>query len=160
MMRQASIGIFVAAACYATPAIAGWNGAEWGMTPSEVEQATQGFARATRSDLPREGRAAVRGASASFETAISDFEVEYRFDHEGLMEIELTPGFEDCARVAEDFQASFGVPAYREQAILRTFVWEDEENDNRIVLLHSAAEVCTFTFSSLSKFRERQDAET
>ena len=160
MSRRVSFGIVLATAFYATPALAGWNGAEWGMTPPEVEQATLGFARATRDDLPREGRDPVTGARASFENELSDFEVRYRFDHGGLMRIELKPELDDCSRVAEDFQASFGVPQYHEQAILRTFVWEDEENDNRIVLLHSVAEVCTFTFGSLSKFRERQAAKT
>lgn len=139
-------------ALLAAPVNAGWNGAEWEMTPLEVEAATSGFARATRENLPRENSRARVGNRAEFENELSRFEVEYRFTHLGLAEIELTPEFDDCQAVMQSFIESFGQPEYREQAILRTFVWIDVENDNRIVLLHSTARICDFTFTSLSRF--------
>jgi len=125
------------------------------MTPQEVETATNGFARATRDRLPSEGSRPRIGNRAEFENNLSSFEVIYRFDHTGLYQIELNPEFDDCEVVMRSFIQSFGQPEYQEQVILRTFVWLDEANDNRIVLLHSTADVCEFNFGSLSQFNAR-----
>lgn len=128
------------------------------MSPQQVEMATDGFARMTRDTLPREGREPRVSNRAEFEDQLSDFEVEYLHDHSGLMQIKLIPEYDDCEAVLNAFVGSFGQPAYQEQIILRTFVWEDAPNDNRIVLVHSTADICEFQFFSLSAFRERSAA--
>ncbi len=129
------------------------------MTPQQVEEATEGFARMTREELPREGREPRLSNRAEFESELSNFEVEYYHDHTGLQQIRLIPEFDDCDEVLNAFVSTFGEPIeYQEQVILRNFAWHDEENDNRIVLAHSTANLCTVYFYSLSDYTQRMEA--
>lgn len=139
-----------------THALAGWNGAEWGMTPQQVESATSGFARMIRSELPQEGADLRVANQGEFSNEVSDFRVRYYFSSEGLAQIELVPQFSDCQQVFSQFVAAFGAPETQEQVILRIHRWYDEENDNLIGLIHSTSRVCEVNFSSLERYRDRQ----
>lgn len=143
----AAVAATIALTISPLPNHAGWEGAEWGMTPEQVSAAVPGVRVVRRgmslSDARKQG---VR------DVELYDIELEasYFYGPDGLTFIRFDVPFRRCATVIDGLLAEHGQPTnVSDQAILKLITWEDPEAGNRLVLQHSAAGICDLRMRSI-----------
>jgi hypothetical protein len=123
-----------------SPSNAGWEGAEWGMTPEQVSAAVSGV-RAVRRGMSLSGarKQGVRDTEL-YEIAL---EASYFYRSGGLAFVRFDVPFTQCEALVDGLLADHGQPTnVSDQVILKVITWEDPEAGNRLVLLHSTAGIC------------------
>ena len=133
------------------PAGASWQFTQWGMTPSEVQAASNGTAVANRdrkldaADLTANLTAFYRGDKRPF-TAV------FLFDTAGkLSAVTLNPTDRiSCGPIRQSLDEHYGTPAsVDQQKYGQTARWNDVEGDNVVVFLDLGEGNCSIQYSSL-----------
>ena len=134
---------------FSSPPDAGWEGAEWGMTPEQVSAAVPGVRVVRRGmSLANARKKGVRDAQL-YEIGL---EAEYYFGPEGLAFVRFDVPFRRCEALVHDMLAEHGEPTgVSDQIILKLITWEDPEAGNRLVLMHSAAGICDLRIRSIAE---------
>ena len=134
---------------FSPPSAAGWEGAEWGMTPEQVSAAVPGMRTVRRgTSLSNARKQGVRDA-ALYEI---ELEAEYFYGSDGLAFIRFDVPFGRCEALVDGLLAEQGQPTdVSDQAILKLITWENPEAGNRLVLLHSAAGICDLRIRSITE---------
>jgi hypothetical protein len=140
---------------FTPPPGAGWEGANWGMTPEEVSAAVPGV-RVVRWGMSLDN-ARKRGAKAANLYGI-ELEASYFYGPDGLRFIRFDVPFRRCEALVDGLLAEHGQPTdVSDQAILKVISWEDPEADNRLVLLHSTAGICDLRIRSIEEAGNASD---
>jgi len=135
----------------ATPALAGWRGAEWGMTAEAVTAAQPEVRPVRNGDRVGDKRKLSAGRS---EVAGITVDTHYYYDAKGLAMVVLRVPTRQCQAVANHLQQTLGAPKrISDQVILRLFIWHNEPAQNRLRLLVSAS-FCDLHVERLSEYRE------
>jgi len=142
----AAVAATIALNAVSPPPEAGWEGAEWGMTPEQVSAAVPGVRSVRRGmSLSNARMQGVRDV-ALFDTGL---EAQYFYGPDGLAFIRFDVPFGRCEALVEGLLAAHGQPSdTRDQVILKLITWEDPEAGNRLVLLHSSAGICDLRIRS------------
>lgn len=153
-MRWMSL-ILAAAALWPGAAMAGWRGAEWGMTPEQVAAATPaGLAPLRKSSTPsKEGK--FTNNAGVFESGQFSFTTAFTYDAKGLASIGLTPTrAKACQALAKATLAERGKPLrVSDQSILMLLIWHEPEASNRVrLLLLGGGSGCTLYYERLSDY--------
>lgn len=179
-MRPLALGAFafLATSLVSSAAFAGWQYAEWNMTPDQVISASNGKARkASKQDLEKQKsdrrKYIADGLSISTNPeewtlglAYSEFyigdmrnEVEFYFRHEKLTHIVVDP--DNCHNVMSDYLkrlliVKYGEPVYIDNDELSNdTVWRDISSKSMVTLRIFLDEVvkdeCTITYEPISE---------
>lgn len=131
------------------PPNAGWEGANWGMTPEQVSAAVPGV-RVVRWGMSL-GNARKRSAKDAKLYEI-ELEASYFYGPDGLSFIRFDVPFRRCEALVDGLLAEHGQPTeVSDQVILKVISWEDSEAGNRLVLLHSTAGICDLRIRSIDE---------
>jgi hypothetical protein len=126
---------------------AGWEGAEWGMTPEEVSAAVPGVRVVRRGMLLSDAR---NQSVRDVELYSIRLEASYFYGPQGLTFIRFDVPFRRCTTLVDGLVAEHGQPtSVSDQTILKIITWEDPEAANRLVLLHSTAGICDLRIRSV-----------
>ena len=139
----------IAFAALSSPTYAGWQNAEWGMTPEQVSVAVPGL-RSVRfgASLSNARKRSVRDA----EIHGIAVEAEYFYGQSGLAFIRFDVPFRRCQDLVEGLVAQHGQPTeVSDQVILKLLTWEDAEARNKLVLIHSSAGICDLRIRSIAE---------
>lgn len=143
----AAVAATIVLSIFALPAHAGWDGAEWGMTPEQVSAAVPGV-RVIRQGMPLSD--ARKQSARDVELYDIRLEASYFYGPRGLTFIRFDVPFRRCAALVDGLIAAHGQPTnVSDQAILKLITWEDPDAGNRLVLLHSAAGICDLRIRSI-----------
>jgi hypothetical protein len=157
MRRLASIA--PAALLLALPAgiaEAGWERAQWNMTPEQVAEAMGGQAPLRRGG--RLGDKVVRNVG-QHSIGRARFRTEYYYDAQGLALVTLDRRSGDCREIAQSIVDQHGQPLRTsDQVILRLFIWHDRPQSNRIRLMVSHG-LCNLHYERLSDYEAHDLAE-
>jgi len=145
----AAVAATIALNVSSPPSDAGWEGAQWGMTPEQVSAAVPGVRVVRRGmSLSNARKQGVRDAALYG----LELEAEYFYGPDGLNFIRFDVPFRRCGALVEGLLAEHGQPTdVSDQAILKLITWEDREAGNRLVLLHSAAGICDLRVRSIGE---------
>ena len=143
----AAVAATIALNIFALPAHAGWQGAEWGMTPEQVSAAVPGVRVVRQGMLLSDARKRGVRDVELYDIAL---EASYFYGPDGLTFIRFDVPFRRCTTLVDGLLAEHGQPTnVSDQAILKLIAWEDPEAGNRLVLMHSAAGVCDLRIRSI-----------
>lgn len=137
------------------PSNAGWEGANWGMTPEEVSAAVPGV-RVVRWGMSLDN-ARRRGVK---EAKLYEIELEasYFYGPDGLSFIRFDVPFRRCEALVDGLLDEHGQPTdVSEQVLLKVITWEDPEAGNRLVLLHSPSGICDLRIRSIEEAGNASD---
>lgn len=145
-MKGAKIAIGAALCAIAVPAHAGWEYAEWGMSPEEVAAASSGSVEVSAYDPESVLYGNPQRAIGSGKYMGAPVDVRFYFDPKvnALRNIDLVPERSDCARVRDNMIDTFGAIDPSDEVItlddgtpLDQTVWEwtDPENGDQVEFL-------------------------
>ena len=150
-LRGVAAALGVAVVGMATPALADWQYTQWGMSPAEVQTASNGTAVVNKdrtldaSDLTASLTAFFRGDKRPF-TAVFLFDAAGR-----LSAVTLNPSDRiSCDPIRKSLGEHYGTPASIDQLKFgQTARWNDVEGDNVVVFLDLGQGNCSIQYSSL-----------
>jgi hypothetical protein len=135
----------------ATPALAGWEATEWGMSPEQVEAAVPGAERLLRGETLDGKRAMSR---EPYQLGEQHLQARYFYDANGLAMVEVDVSRRECNAAVDVLLQRYGNPLrISDQAILRLVIWHDEPTGTRIRTLLST-NVCSVYFERLADYRD------
>jgi hypothetical protein len=147
--------IACAAAALSSPAVAGWQTTNWGMTPEEVRAATNGNAAiggGAATDRSRENALTVGNVgmhSSGWHQFRSVF--YYQGNRLAAVKLKLLNGERGCGSLWADMETAYGRPIKDSRGQLLHFaLWHDNAKNNR-VSLSEAGETCTLDYQPLSQ---------
>lgn len=133
---------------FALPTQAGWEGAEWGMTPEQVSAAVPGVRDVRRGMSLSDAR---KQSVRDVELYNIRLEASYFYGAHGLTFIRFDVPFRQCTTLVDGLLAEHGQPTnVSDQGILKLITWDDPEAANRLVLLHSTAGICDLRVRSIT----------
>lgn len=145
----AAVAATLALNVFSSPSDAGWEGAEWGMTPEQVSAAVPGIR------LVRRGMSLSNARKQGVRDAVLfglELEAEYFYGPDGLSFIRFEVPFRRCGALVDGLLTEHGQPTnVSDQVILKLISWEDPAAGNRLILLHSAAGVCDLRVRSIEE---------
>lgn len=130
MLKQFMV---VAIVLFPGASFAGWGGAEWGMSQSDVESRLEA----------KEVRSGDDYTVRSSTVAGYSVEVTYQFGERGLSLIAIIPvDSDDCTEFYYDVRRTYGAPIESDEdgEFSKSANWRDVENDNDVML----ADMLTF----------------
>ncbi|MFJ6025376.1 hypothetical protein ACIQC9_12370 [Brevundimonas sp. NPDC092305] len=146
-MKTVVAALCLAMAAIASPAAADWEGARWGMSVDEAHAAIPGL---------RPVRHGIRLSDARKHSVRDvvfmgiEAEASYFYDETGLAFVRLDVPFRQCQALVEGLLTRYGPPLeVDDQLLLKLITWDDAAEGNRLVLMHSAAEICNLRITSL-----------
>lgn len=140
---------------FSLPADAGWEGANWGMTPEQVSAAVPGV-RAVRAGMTLDN-ARKRGVRDASLYGI-ELEASYFYGPGGLAFIRFDVPFRQCEPLVDGLLADHGQPTeVSDQVILKVITWQDPDAGNRLVLLHSTAGICDLRIRPIEEVGDAYD---
>ncbi len=155
MRAVTSLAAAICLGCWATPAAADWQYAQWGMSPAEVGAASGGVARPNGDrDLDAEGLRAE--LVAPYTTGSLPFTAVFRFDAEdALDDVALIPtGPPNCPVVRAALVTHHGTPEGKADAqSAATLRWHDLDANNLVVFLDLGDGHCSIQYSKLPNTR-------
>ncbi len=156
-MRKRLLAVAVTLASVIAPnAHAGWRGAEWGMTPEDVQTAMKGEAPLGES-WKDDTEDKVRNIG-EYVWEGHKFRALYRYDAQGLSAVTLEwkskVREKDCQALLENVIAGSGPPLrVSDQVLFKNIIWHDKESQNRIRLMVSLpAGICALHMERLSDY--------
>ena len=131
----------------ASPALADWQYAHWGMSPAAVVAASGGQAKLARPDKSTNTVFGSTGAEASFSQPPFTFRVIFNFRYDKLTQVTLHPlGKVDCSPIAAALTTRFGPPVVKSlYTDITSFFWSDTPGANDIRVLR-LAETCAVIY--------------
>jgi len=148
-IRIASATTFV----LSSPAVAGWQYTNWGMSPEQVVAASKGKASSGSgepgdrvSDSPLEV-----GAVGTHSSGKWQFRTVFYFDGGKLSYIKATlqNGEKGCGSLWADMKSVYGKPFSEDHdAIMGTAIWQDSTKNNRVALLE-IGDLCAIDYKPL-----------
>ncbi|HEX4078242.1 MAG TPA: hypothetical protein VHX61_05135 [Rhizomicrobium sp.] len=116
------------------PALADWQYAHWGMTPSQVATASSGAAAESAGQPGDQLDGYVIGDIGRYSSGEYHFRSIYYFDKRGLAMIELTlngAGYDECIAVQLDLEGRYGRPYDRDgTSVTYGATWQDAKANN------------------------------
>lgn len=137
-MKLISTAAAVALLVSASPALAGWEYAKWGMTPKQLVAASKGKARLGHGEAGDRVEREEVGALGSYESPDGQFSSIFYFRDNKLNQINLKMTGDDrdarCARLFTDLTAKYGEPD--PSSITGVTSWKDYKGQNIVRLIH------------------------
>ena len=134
-----------------TPALADWQYTQWGMSPAEVQAASNGTAVANQ-DRRLDADDLTAGLTAFYRGDKRPFTAVFLFDTGGkLSAVNLNPTDRiSCDPIRQSLADHYGKPASVDQhGFGQTARWNDVEGDNAVVFLDLGQGNCSIQYSSL-----------
>ena len=145
----------IALTVFSAPAYAGWENAEWGMTPEQALAVVPGL-RPVRFGMSLSDARKRSVRDAEFHGIA--VEAEYFYSQAGLAFIRFDVPYERCQDLVDGLVAQHGRPAdVSDQVILKLITWVDTEAQNRMVLMHSPAGICDLRLKPISDDEQDDD---
>ncbi len=134
-----------------TPAWADWQYTQWGMSPEEVQSASNGTALVNQ-DRKLDTTDLKAGLTAFYRGDKRPFTAVFLFDATGkLAAVTLNPTDRiSCDSIDQSLDAHYGAPASLDrQKFGQTVRWNDVEGDNAVVFLDLGMGNCSIQYSIL-----------
>ena len=142
--------VALSCAVIASPAGAHWQFTRWGMTPSQVIEASNRTASAG------DGAKAARGddtvdAVGTYVAGATTFTTKFWFGQQGLSTVALQLNdYDKCLDVQRDLLAKYGEPVEKTgDADIQRRMWVDKAGGNRVALLNTSIGLCQVDYSAL-----------
>ena len=148
---RGATALVVAAFGVATPALADWQYTQWGMSPADVQTASNGTA-VVNQDRSLDAADLTAGLTAFYRGDKRPFTAVFLFDATGkLSAVTLNPTDRiSCVPIRQSLGERYGAPASVDQhAYGQTARWNDIEGDNVVVYLDLGEGNCSIQYSSL-----------
>jgi hypothetical protein len=141
----------------ATRAWAGWDKTAWDMTPDQVAQAAGQETHLARGGPRRDLAGFKIGNEGRHEWQGLKFRTTFYYDDRGLALVDLEARPEKCVELARALVRAYGQPVkLTDQVIMRSIVWHDAAQQNRILLIAAGAAFCDLRYYRLADW-ERID---
>ncbi len=134
-----------------TPAFADWQYTQWGMSPADVQAASNGTA-VVNQDRTLDAAGLMAGLTAFYRGDKRPFTAVFLFDSAGkLFAVTLNPTDRiSCEPIRQSLDEHYGAPASVDQHKFgQTARWNDVEGDNVVVFLDLGQGNCSIQYSSL-----------
>ena len=149
-MTRKMMPIALACAAIASPASAHWQFTQWGMTPTQVIEASKGTASAGDGAKAARGDDTV-GAVGTYVAGATTFTTKFWFGQQGLSTVALQlRDYDKCVDVQRDLLAKYGEPVEKTgDADIQRRMWVDKAGGNRVALLNMSIGFCQVEYSAL-----------
>ena len=150
-LAVATFGVAMAVSGVETPASADWQYTQWGMSPADVQAASDGTA-VVNQDRSLDAADLKAGLTAFYRGDKRPFTAVFLFDSAGkLATVTLNPTDRiSCGPIRQSLDAHYGTPAsLNQQQFGQTARWNDVEGDNVVVFLDLGQGNCSIQYSSL-----------
>lgn len=147
----ATFGVATALLGMETQALADWQYTQWGMSPAEVQAASNGTA-VDNQDRTLDAVDLKAGLTAFYRGDKRPFTAVFLFDATGkLSAVTLNPTDRiSCDPIRQSLSEHYGAPASLDQHKFgETARWNDVEGDNVVVFLDLGQGNCSIQYSSL-----------
>jgi hypothetical protein len=150
MRAQLIVGFAILTA--SSPAFAGWQFTNWGMTPAQVVVASKGTAQLGNGepgdrmkDSPH-----VVGAVGTYSSGTHHFRATYYFDGGklSLVMLKLTNGTNGCGMLWADMKSAYGKPFSEKGGLINDAIWHDVAKNNFVAVLE-IGELCNLSYKPL-----------
>ncbi len=137
-MKLISIGVAGALLMNASPALADWQYAKWGMSPKQLVAASKGKAKRGNGEAGDRVEREQVGALGTYGNANGQFTTIFYFRDNKLNQINLKMTGDDrdkrCERMFNDFTTKYGEPDA--SSIEGVTSWKDYQGKNIVRLIH------------------------
>lgn len=160
MHKMFSVSLFgLLMIAWSTQAHAGFEAAQWGMTPAQVATALPDEAPLSPGSLGDSLEGKTVGNVGEHVDGERKFRAVYYYDTRGLTLVTLHASPSDCQGVLKDILGKHGNP-YRvsDQMIFRLIIWHDAPNSNRLRLMVSKG-ICDLHYERLDDYKAVDDAQ-
>lgn len=144
--------LIVIATCISTPASAGWEWTDWGMTPHAVRMAAP--TQPMRLDEPAKGASVTMRLAVDIETAGIGFRARLgfsEFGELGLVEMRPVDEVRDCAAASRALARLHGAPVSRRVVPTERLLWADAERDSLVEFTSGRDGACLIRLTPLPR---------
>lgn len=144
--------VIALATCFSTPAWAGWEWTNWGMTTHAVRLAAP--KQPARLDEPVKGASLTMRLAVDIETAGIGFRARLgfsEFGELGLVEMRPVDEVRDCAAASRALARLHGAPVSRRVVPTERLLWADAERDSLVEFTRDEDGACLIRLTPLPR---------